>query len=121
VAIRRQTLSLANIFSILALLIERLVVRQRDFPAFGRRDAGLAAFLAQGSPEPIAVIAAIGKKRFGGRQDIKDQPCALVIAHLPFAEQQDEGLALAVADSVHMARAAKAARPSAARANALCM
>ena len=56
-----------HMLDFVALLIERLVVGQRDFPAFGRRNAGLAAFLAQGSPEPIAFIARIGKKRFGGR------------------------------------------------------
>jgi len=48
------------------LLVERLVIRQRDFPAFGGRYARLAASLAQSGSEPIAVIAAIGKKRFGG-------------------------------------------------------
>jgi hypothetical protein len=53
-------------------------------------------------PEPIAIVTAVGKKRFGGWQGIKDQPRTLVIAHLPFAEQQDGGLALAVADSVEL-------------------
>ena len=91
-----------HILDFVALLIERLVVGRRDFPAFGRRNAGLAASSAQGGPEPIAVIATIGKKRFGGGQGIKDQACALGVAHLPLAEQQDEGLALAVADSVEL-------------------
>jgi hypothetical protein len=50
--------------------------------------------------EPIAVVAAIGKKRFGRRQGVEDQSRALVIAHLALAEQQDERLAVAVADGV---------------------
>ena len=53
-------------------------------------------------PEPIAIITTVGKEYLGWRQDLKDQPRTLVIAHLPFAEQQDEGLALAVADSVEL-------------------
>jgi hypothetical protein len=55
-ALRRVTFKMASkpsrtkayILDFVALLIERLVVEQRDFPAFGRRNAGLAAFLAQG-------------------------------------------------------------------------
>ena len=85
-----------------ALLIKFLVIGQRDFPAFGRGNAGLAASFGESMPEPIAVIAAVGKKRFGGRQGIKDQPRPFVIAHLPFAEQKNEGLALAIADRVEL-------------------
>ena len=91
-----------HILDFVALLIERLVIGQPDFPAFSGRNAGLTASFDQGSSEPIAVIAAIGKKCFGWRQSVKDQPRALVVAHLPLAEQQDEGLAVAVADSVEL-------------------
>ena len=103
-----------HVLDFVALLIERLVIGQRDFPAFGGRYARLAASLAQGGSEPIAVIAAIGKKRFGGWQDIKDQPRTLMIAHLPFAEQQDEGLAVAIADSVELRVQAAFRAPNAA-------
>ena len=48
------------------------------------------------------IITTVGKKRFGGWQGIKDQPRTFVIAHLPLAEQQNEGFALAVADSVEL-------------------
>jgi hypothetical protein len=90
------------ILDFVALLIEHLVIGPRDVPAFGGGNAGLAAPFGESIPEPIAVITTVGKKRFGGRQGIKDQSCALVVAHLPLAEQQDEGLALAVADSVEL-------------------
>jgi hypothetical protein len=53
-------------------------------------------------------ITTVGKKHFGGWQGIKDQPLTLVIAHLPFAEQQNEGFALAVADSVELRVPSKA-------------
>jgi len=54
-----------HILDFVALLIEYLVIGQRDFPAFGGRYARLAASLAEGGPEPIAVIATVGKKRVG--------------------------------------------------------
>jgi hypothetical protein len=85
-----------------ALLVERLVIGQRDFPAFGGGDAGLAAPFGESVPEPIAVVAAIGKERLGWRQGIEDQPRAFVIAQLAFGEQQNEGRAFAVADSVEL-------------------
>jgi hypothetical protein len=91
-----------RILDFVALLIERLVIGQRDFPAFGGGYAGLAASFGESIPEPIAIITTVGKKRFGGWQGIKDQPRTLVIAHLPLAEQQNEGFALAVADSVEL-------------------
>ena len=85
-----------------ALLIERLVIGQRDFPAFDRGNAGFAASFGESFAEPIAVITTVGEKRFGGWQGIEDQPRPLVIAHLPFAEHEDEGLAFAVADRMEL-------------------
>jgi hypothetical protein len=103
-----------HILDFVALLIERLVIGQRDFPAFGGGYARLAASFGESIPEPIAIITTVGKKRFGGRQGIKDQPRPLVIAHLPFAEQQDEGLAVAIADSVELRVQAAFRAPNAA-------
>ena len=61
-------MSLANIFlDFVALLIERLVIGQRDFPAFGGGYAGLAASFGESIPEPIAIITTVGKKLAGGR------------------------------------------------------
>jgi hypothetical protein len=91
-----------HILDFVALLIERLVVGQRDFPAFGGGNAGLATSFGKSIPEPIAIITTVGKQCFRGGQGIKDQPRTLVIAHLPLAEQQDEGLTFAVADSVEL-------------------
>ena len=85
-----------------ALLVERLVIRQRDFSAFGGRNAGFAAPLAEGGPEPIAVIAAVGDQCRRWWQGVKDQPRTLMIAHLPLAEHEDEGLAVCVTDGVKL-------------------
>jgi hypothetical protein len=61
-----------HILDPVALLVERLVIRQWSFPAFGRRNAGLAAPLAEGAPEPIAVITSVGDQGRGWRQVVKD-------------------------------------------------
>lgn len=86
----------------MALFVERLVIGQRDFSAFGGRNARLAASLAEGGPEPIAVIASVGDQGGGWRQGVKDQPRALVIAHLALAEQEDEGFAVRIANGVEL-------------------
>ena len=53
-------------------------------------------------PEPIAIITTVGKEYLGWRQDLKDQPRTLVIAHLPFGEQEDDRSAEIVADGVQL-------------------
>jgi hypothetical protein len=89
-----------HILDFVALLIECLVIGQQDFPAFAGGNAWLAASFGESIPEPISTT--VGKKRFGRWQGIKDQACAFVVAHLSLAEQQDEGLAVAVADRVEL-------------------
>ena len=91
-----------HVLDFVALLRERLVIGQRDFPAFGRGNARLAASFCDSLPEPIAIITTVGKEYFGWLQDLKDQPRTLVIAHLPLAEHQDKGLALTIADGVEL-------------------
>ena len=103
-----------HILEFMALFVERLVIGQRDFPAFGGRYSRFAAPLAQGGSEPIAVIAAIGKKRFGRWQGIKDQPCPFVIAHLSLAEHQDKRLAFTIADGMELRVQAAFRAPNAA-------
>src|SRR5205823_4732814 len=56
----------------------------------------------QQTAKPIAVIAPISDQGGGWRQVGKDQPRTCVIAHLPLAEHEDEGLAAAVTDSVQL-------------------
>ena len=68
---------------------------------FGR-DAGLDPLFDQGFAKPVAVIASIGDQRLGVRQGIEHQRRALMIAHLAFAQQQDQGLAVAIADRVKL-------------------
>jgi hypothetical protein len=100
---RRQSLSLANI-----------VIGPRDFPAFGGRNARLAASFGESFSKPIAVIAPVSDQGGGWRQIGKDQPRTLMIAHLALAEHEDEGLAFAVADRVELRVEAAFGAPDAA-------
>jgi hypothetical protein len=54
-----------HILDFVALLIERLIIGQRDFPAFGGRDAGLAASFGESFSKPIAVIAPVSDQGGG--------------------------------------------------------
>ncbi len=85
-----------------SLAIELLVVADRAFSASGWRNAGLDALVDQRFPEPVAVVAAIGNQACGLWQSIEDEACALVIAHLAFAQQQDDRLALGIADGMEL-------------------
>ncbi len=107
---RRQSLSHPKVFSIpafagtsfVALFVEGLVVVMLDLAIPFRRDARLDPPFDQGFAEPVAVIAAVAGQRPGWRQGIEHEPCALMIAHLAFAQQQNQGLAVAIGDRVKL-------------------
>ena len=82
--------------------IEGLVIVERDLSAFDRWNAGVDAFGCQGLAEPVAVVAAVGDQGFRQRQRVEHEAGALVVAHLAFGEQQDERLAVAVADGMQL-------------------
>ena len=52
--------------------------------------------------EPVGVIAPVAEQDVGLGERVDHQGCALVIAHLTFAQQQDQGSALAVAHRVEL-------------------
>jgi hypothetical protein len=78
------------------------------------RDAGIDPLFDQGFAKPVTVIASIARQRLGLWQGIEHQPCALMIAHLPFAQQQDQGLAVAISDRVKLGVQATFRAPDAA-------
>ena len=103
-----------HVLDFVALLIERLVIGQWDIPAFGRRNARLAASFGESFSKPIAVIASVSDQGEGWRQIGKDRPRTLMIAHLALAEHEDEGLAAAITDSVELGIQAAFGAPDAA-------
>ena len=86
----------------MTLFVERVVVAVLDLAVLFRRDAGLDPFFEQGFAEPVAVIASIAGQGFGFWQDRKHEPCPFVIAHLPFAQEQDQRLACAIGDCMKL-------------------
>lgn len=78
-----------DIFDLVALSVELLVVVILDFPVLARRDTGGDALVVECGTEPVAIIAFVAEQHPGARQDGKQQSSALVIAHLAFGEQQD--------------------------------
>src|SRR5690606_11881765 len=79
-----------------------LVVVEGRLAASARRDARLDASGFEFSPEPGAVVAAVGDQMRSWRQGVENQTCALVIAHLAFRQEQDDRPAVTVADGVEL-------------------
>ena len=52
--------------------------------------------------EPVGVIAPVTEQNLGAGKRIDHQSCALVIAHLAFAQQQHQGAAQAIADRMQL-------------------
>ena len=91
-----------DIFDLVALSVELLVVEILDLPVLSRRDAGGDALVVDCGTEPVAVIAFVTEQHLGARQDWKQQGSALVVAHLAFGEQQDDRPAQPIADSMQL-------------------
>jgi len=81
-----------------ALLVEFSVVGDRRFAVRSARDAGLDLEIGQGFAKPVAVIALVGDQDAGVRQVGQHGRSPPIVAHLAFGEQQDQRLAVGVAD-----------------------
>lgn len=91
-----------HVFDFVALAIEGFVVFDWLFAAFGRRDARLDAPVEKGLAEPVAVIAFVTNQAENGWQGVDHEPSALVVAHLPLTQKQDERAPFAIADRVQL-------------------
>ena len=91
-----------EIFDLVTLAVELLVVDVLDLAVTQGRDAGLCTAFGKSSAESIAVIALVAQQHPGAWQTGEQQRCALVVAHLAFGEQQDDRPAQAVADGVEL-------------------
>ena len=65
---------------------------RRDARRYATRDESLAG--------PVGVVALVAEQLLRSRQPGEHQGGALVIAHLAFAEQHDDGASLAIAHGV---------------------
>jgi hypothetical protein len=58
--------------------------------------------LGEGGAEPIGVVTVAGEKLLGLRHGGQHQRRALVVAHLPLAQEHDERASVTVADRVQL-------------------
>jgi hypothetical protein len=58
--------------------------------------------LLQSGVGPVGIVAPVGEQCLGLGQRIDHQRSALVVAHLPFAEQHDQGVAFAIPGGVKL-------------------
>ena len=91
-----------HVLDFVPLTIEFAVMSDRGFAVRLRWDAGHDPALGEGSAKPVGIIALVGEQLPGGRQRIDHQSRALVIAHLAFAKQHDDGAPLTIADGMQL-------------------
>lgn len=85
-----------------ALAVEQVIVRDRHAPVCSRRDARGDLAIGSRSAEPVCVQPLSLSRVFGLRQRIKHQGSAIIVAHLPFAERQDQRPSFAVANGLEL-------------------
>jgi len=91
-----------DVLDLVALPVELFVVAVLDLTVTQGRDAGSDAALGQGITEVIAVIASIAEQHLGVGQAVKQHRSALVVAHLPFGQEQDNRPAFAIAHGMEL-------------------
>jgi hypothetical protein len=87
-------------FDPVALLVDLLVIFDRLVATRTPRDAGLDADTCQSVTEPIAVIALVGDEHVGHGQGWQHGRRTAIVTHLAFGQQQDQRLAVGVANGV---------------------
>src|SRR5664279_2910532 len=88
-----------HVLDLVALAIEPAVVFDRYFSIGLGGDAGGDFALCESLAEPAGVVALVGEEFPRPGQDRQHQCHALVVAHLPLAEQHDEGASLGAPDT----------------------
>ena len=86
-----------HVLDLVATTVEYLVEGRRVLPIGFWRYAGGDAALNQRLAEPVRVISLVRQQRFGLGQRVNHERGPLVVAHLAFAEQQDDRAALTIA------------------------
>src|SRR5215210_5258455 len=82
--------------------VERGVMRDRHLTVRLRGDAGGHLPGGKRLAQPVGIIASVGDEEVGLRDRLEHQSGALVVAHLPLAQQHDAWPALVVADGMKL-------------------
>ena len=91
-----------HVLDLVTLAVDCCIVRDGHLSVGLRWDAGGDAPFGQCVTEPVGIITPIGEQCLGPGGRTNHQRGALVVAHLPFAEQHDQRAAPAVADRVEL-------------------
>lgn len=91
-----------RVFDLVPLAIQNAVMFDRLFTVGLGWDTCRDAAHGKRLAEPVGVVALVAEQLLRGRQRIDHQCSPLVIAHLAFAEQQDDGTSLAIAYGVQL-------------------
>ena len=91
-----------HVLDAVALSVEHPVVRDRHLVVGFRGDARFDATLGQGLSQPVGVIAPVAEQDLGLGERVDQQGGTPIIAHLAFAQQQDQRSALAIAHGVEL-------------------
>ena len=98
-----------HVLDAMALTIECAIVRDRRLAVDFRRNARGDAACCERASEPIGIIASVSEHGFGRWQSVDEHGSALVVADLPFAQDQAERASAAVADGMELGRQAATA------------
>lgn len=85
-----------HVFDFMPLLVQDTIIFVLHFAVFLRRDAGHDAPFDQGRPEPVGIIAAIGKQFVCSWQSVQQCRRTCIIADLSCRKMQQNGLACTV-------------------------
>ena len=86
-----------HVLDLVAITVKRPVEGWRMFPVGSWRNAGGDAALDQCVSEPVRIVSPVSQQYFGPGKRIEHESGSLVVAHLAFAEQQDDGAPFSVA------------------------
>lgn len=103
-----------HVLDLVAIFVESHIVSDGVFSAFGGRDAWCDPPGLENGSEAVAVVSPISDQEACGGQAVFDEARALVVAHLAFSEQQDDGAPVAIDDSVELRVQAALGAPDAA-------
>ncbi len=91
-----------HVLDLVAAAVEFSVEGRRVLPVGFWRYAGGDTALDEGLAEPVRVIALVAQQRFALGKRVNHERGPLVVAHLSFAEQQDDRATLTVTDGMKL-------------------
>lgn len=91
-----------HVLNLVPLPMQRLGIGDGHLAALGRRNARRDVLLDNSLPETVAIVASVNNQGCARRQRSRNEPSALMVAHLTFRQKQDVRLAGAIADGVEL-------------------